>query len=174
MVANTNLLRESKLSFKGSKNPPAHIGGLDRGELRGRLGPSVRVVRNQLVARVATAFAPFGLGPGAFSMLTLIAANDGCSQADLARETLMDKSAVVAVIDRLEAEGLVVRKRSRVDRRRHQLSLTAKGETLFGEMRAAVQIVEDPIETALSPAELTQLITLLERVRKALETNPLR
>src|SRR5512139_1677866 len=155
----------------GSPEAPAAADtvGLNEGYLHGRLGPSVRVVRNLLVARVGAAFAEFGLRPGAFSMMTLIAANEGCSQNDLARATAMDKSAVVAILDDLEAKGLATRVRSERDRRRHHLSLTREGEKLRRAMQRAADVVEEPIVRELSSSEIGHLLSLLERVRRVLE-----
>ncbi|MEI9963967.1 MAG: MarR family winged helix-turn-helix transcriptional regulator [Caulobacteraceae bacterium] len=128
----------------------------------------MRLVRNLLAARVMAALAPFGLRSGAFSTMALIAANPGCSQAELGQELAMDKSAVNAILDELEAKGLAVRVRSAEDRRRHALTLTAEGERRMREMHRVSSAVEQPIREALSPAELEQLLRLLERAQRAL------
>jgi DNA-binding MarR family transcriptional regulator len=152
----------------------AASGGLDRGKLRGRLGPELRMVRNLLLARVSAAYAPFKLRPGGYTMMALIAANPGCSQSDLSREIAMDKSAVVAILDDLFAKNLVRRTRSPSDRRRHNLELTEEGETLLQAMQPASELIEQPIADALSPKERTQLVSLLERIRLAMEACPLK
>jgi len=148
----------------------AGIAGLELGMLSGHIGPTVRVVRNLLANRVVEAFTPFGLSPAAFSMVVLIRANQGCSQSDLAREVALDKSAVVPILDDLETRGFILRQRSPVDRRRHELSLTEAGIALHDEVRRVARTVEQPIRDALSADEVAQLLTLLRRVRNVLET----
>jgi DNA-binding MarR family transcriptional regulator len=141
---------------------------LDPGITEEFLGPRVRVLWNLLSAKMLEALEPFGLKTGGFSTLALIAANPGCSQTELARALGMDKSAVVAVIDDLEAKGLARRVRSAEDRRRHALEATASARSLIDQMHAAVQAVGRPIRQALSPEEYRLLLSLLERSHRAL------
>jgi DNA-binding MarR family transcriptional regulator len=141
---------------------------LDPGLNKGFVGPKVRVLWNLLSARMVAALEPFGLRIGAFSTLAMIAANPGCSQTELARGLGLDKSAVVAIIDELEKRGLAKRVRSAQDRRRHALSITAKGEALMHRMFKPVSKVGLPIREELSPKEMEQLLSLLDRAYQAL------
>jgi DNA-binding MarR family transcriptional regulator len=139
-----------------------------RGPLERAIGPRVRVLRNLLTVRSVGVLAPFGLRTGALTAMSLISANQGCSQADLARELGLDKSAVVAIVDDLEKGGLAVRDRSAKDRRRNRLSLTAKGEQTMQAMYEAAVGQEHPIREALTPEEFERLLTLLDRAYDAL------
>jgi DNA-binding MarR family transcriptional regulator len=144
---------------------PARFG---RGPLEKAIGPRVRILRNLLTVRSGGMLARFGLRSGALTAMSLISANKGCSQADLARELGLDKSAVVAIVDELEKGGLAVRDRSPKDRRRNLLSLTPKGaETMLAMYEAAVS-KEQPIRAALGPQDHAQLLALLDRAYDAL------
>ena len=132
------------------------------------LGPRVRVLWNLLSGRMLAALEPFGLKTGAFSTLALIAANPGCSQTELARTLGMDKSAVVPIIDELEARGLARRVRSPEDRRRHALVATEAAQSLMDQMHEAVSAVGRPIRDCMTPEEYRTLLTLLERSYAAL------
>lgn len=147
---------------------PRIMPGMKRGALEGHVGPHVRLVRNLLAARVLATFAPFGLPSGAFSILALIGANPGCSQADLAREAGLDKSLIVALLDDLEVRGIIRRTRCEQDRRRNLLRLTPAGTAMLREMNAASASIEQPIEEALSKDEIEQLCDLLNRAYLAL------
>ncbi len=114
------------------------------------------------------ALEPFGLKTGAFSTLALIAANPGCSQTELARTLGMDKSAVVPIIDELEARGLARRVRAPDDRRRHALVATEAAQPLMDQMHLAVANVGRPIRQTMSPEEYRILLSLLERSYTAL------
>lgn len=138
----------------------------------GFVGPKVRILWNLLNARMVAALAPFELRAGAFSAMALISANPGCSQKELALALGMDKSAVVAVLDDLERRGLVSRVRDERDRRRHTLSLTREGEALMHKMHPAVLKPGLPIREALSPEEMEQLLSLLDRACRALAAAP--
>jgi|SRR4051812_44309184 DNA-binding MarR family transcriptional regulator len=152
---------------------PNATGELHPGLLADFVGPKVRVLWNLLSAGMIEALAPFGLRTGAFSALALIAANPGCSQNQLAQGLGMDKSAVVAIVDELEARGLATRVRQTEDRRRHALKLTAKGKALMQRMLKPASQPGRPIREALSPRELQQLLSLLDRACRAMmQANP--
>ena len=146
--------------------------GLDWGLLDGAVGPHVRLLRNLLTSRSLTALAPYGLPPGSLSLLTLIHANPGCSQSELAQATGLNKSAVVAILDELERRGLASRGRVANDRRRNSLTVTSAGEEQLHQMFAVQIAQEAPIREELSQAELRQLITLLNRVNRAVARAP--
>ncbi|MBO9574887.1 MAG: winged helix-turn-helix transcriptional regulator [Sphingobium sp.] len=141
--------------------------GVDLGVLGESVGPVIRQLRNQLVVRIVQAFDRFDLRSGSFSTMALIAANPGCAQSDISRETGLDKSVVVALVDELEQRGLASRARSQDDRRRNILTLTPAGEAILAEMTAVVQDVERPIREAMTEDELETMIRLN---RKALQT----
>jgi DNA-binding MarR family transcriptional regulator len=142
--------------------------GVDMGVLGSSLGPVVRLLRNHLASRIMLAFEPYGLRTGSFSTMALIAANPGCSQSDIARETGVDKSVVVALVDLLEARGLAERTRSTRDRRRNALTLTAAGRAQLREMHGLALEVEAPVRAALSEAEMETLIHLNRKALQAL------
>jgi DNA-binding MarR family transcriptional regulator len=138
------------------------------GLLGGFLGPQLRLLWNLMSARMVAQLAPFGLRSGAYSTMALISANPGCSQNQLARALGLDKSALVALLDELEARGLATRVRPAHDRRRHALTLTRQGEALLREMQQPVAEAGRPIRESLSPQETRQLLSLLERAYAAL------
>lgn len=141
---------------------------LSPGMTAGYVGPKLRLLWNLLSARMMDALEPYGLRLGAFSTMALISANPGCSQIQLARAVGLDKSALVPILDELEARGLAGRTRSLQDRRRHALFLTPQGEALMERMLGPVRQAGQPIRDALSSEEHEQLIVLLERAYAAL------
>ena len=136
------------------------------------VGPRVRVLWNLLAASMAKALAPFGLRSGGFSALALIAANPGCSQNQLARALGMDKSAVVALVKELERRGLAARVPGRDDRRFRALKLTTKGKIVLDRMMEPGMQPGQPIRDALTPREMEQLLSLLDRACRAMMQPP--
>jgi len=106
------------------------------------------------------------LTPGQFGVLVVIDANPGLSQTRLGSALGIDRSTVVAVIDRLEARGLVVRRPSPHDRRSHALHLSETGNTVLKRVTERVRAHEKIIAGDLSDAELASLISLLDRVAR--------
>ena len=144
------------------------LDGVDLGVLAGALGPVVRLLRNHLASRIVEAFGPYDLRTGSFSTMALIAANSGCAQSDIARETGVDKSVVVALVDALEQKGLAARTRSPHDRRRNALTLTEKGHALLHEMHQIALAVEKPVRDVLTPEEMETLVSLNRKALQAL------
>jgi DNA-binding MarR family transcriptional regulator len=102
--------------------------------------------------------------PGHFGVLVVIEANRGLSQSALARALGIERSTMVAVIDALEARGLVERRNSTTDRRSYALTLTERGRALLKRLKPLVRQHEARIGSALSGAERAQLIDLLHRL----------
>lgn len=136
--------------------------GLDYGILPGLIGYQLR--RAQLAAFQHFAAATGGMTPGRFGVLTLIAANPGLSQSDLAAALGIDRSTLVPVIDELEAKHLVARLPSPSDRRTNALHLTREGEASRHECERRVRRHEDDMAGQLTEGERRQLVALLARL----------
>src|SRR3954468_9982075 len=73
---------------------------------------------------------PFNLRPVEYTVLTLIAENPGGSLVRLARALPVTPPTITAIVERLEAKGLIGRQASEQDRRAHVLHVSAKGADL--------------------------------------------
>lgn len=142
-----------------------------RGILPGLVGYALRRAQVAVFQDFARAFAELGapLSPGEFGILALVAANRGMSQTALARAVGVDRSTLVPILDRLEARGLVRRRRSAEDRRTHALELGLEGGRMMPSFEAAVRRHERRIQRGLSAAEGCRLIELLDRLRQGAE-----
>ena len=83
--------------------------------------------------RIAAREAEDATGASAAQLFVLqqLAVAPAASLADLAARTLTDASSVSTVVARLVARGLVARRAAAGDRRRAELSLTARGRALL-------------------------------------------
>jgi DNA-binding MarR family transcriptional regulator len=131
------------------------------------------LARNQLAIReeAERALAPLGLGGGAVDCspkhvvcLSLIASEGPMSQQALGELISMDRTTVVAVVDWLELNGLVERRRNPTDRRAYALEITAEGRRWLREAEAALRGVERRFLAPLSGEERRQLVGLLRRL----------
>jgi DNA-binding MarR family transcriptional regulator len=105
-----------------------------------------------------------GVTPGQFGVLTLIGSNPGASQSTIAKAIGVERSTMVAVIDGLQARGLVDRRVSETDKRSYALMLTAEGAALTTRVRKRVRTHERRIAAGLSEDEKQTLIDLLRRI----------
>src|SRR5438876_750009 len=107
---------------------------------------------------------PFGLRPVEFTMLSLINENPGGSPAQLAKALAVSAPNISMWIDRLEAQGWVVRRRDDNDKRAQQLRLTAKGAGLVAKATEQVLLGEQKAFAHLSEGERTILVELLHKL----------
>lgn len=132
------------------------------------LGPRVRLLRNNLNARSIAVSEPFGLPTGSLTIMSLIERNPGSSQKELADKAGITGPGLVSLVDELEQRGLVKRERSSTDRRRNMLVLTESGQETVAALFKVVTEIEAPIRQELSREELTQLLSMIDRVLVAL------
>lgn len=71
--------------------------------------------------------------------IKIIAQESPITVSELARTTYLHPATVVGILDRLERQGLVARKRSTIDRRVVRLELTGDGHALVKKAPKAAQ-----------------------------------
>lgn len=140
---------------------------LDHGLLPELIGYNLRKAQIAVFQNFQSAVAPYDITPGQFGVLILIRENTGLSQSELGTAVGIDRSTMVAVIDRLEGRGWVVRAPSPSDRRSYALELSPEGERLVEELIPKVRAHERQMARDLSKEQQQQLIDLLQRVSRA-------
>jgi DNA-binding MarR family transcriptional regulator len=93
-----------------------------------------------------------------------------CTQQSLASTLEMDGTNIVGLLNELEAEKLIERRRSSEDRRRHVVELTDAGATQLAKAELALAAVEDEVLGALDESQREALHTLLLQAARGGET----
>jgi DNA-binding MarR family transcriptional regulator len=96
-----------------------------------------------------------------FSVLYVVDINPGLAQARVAEALAIERARLVLMLDRLEERGLLVRSRSKADRRSHALHLTPAGRDLLKVLLAVQAEHETRINTLLGSDGRGQLLRLL-------------
>jgi len=99
-----------------------------------------------------------------FLIIATLAHREADSAAQLCKSFSYDAGAMTRMVDRLEAKGLVRRRRCTDDRRLINLELTESGWALFPRMKALSAAVKTRFLAGFSKAELEQLEGYLQRM----------
>lgn len=132
-------------------------------ELDGLLGYRLRRAQGAMHRDFMAAVSQLELTQKQAATLWLINANPGVSQVSVAAALDMDRATMMSITDRLEERGLVIRKRSIVDRRRQELYLTPAGISRLRKVKARIGEHEVRIKALFKPGELTALLDALKK-----------
>src|SRR3954471_21409580 len=113
--------------------------------------------------RFEKALKPSGLTPRHLGVLFEVDARPTSQQALI--ETIgVDPSKLVGLLNDLEADGLIVRKRDPDDRRRHIVEVSAKGSARLEDAKKAAAAVEEELLAGLDADRRAELLVLLAQV----------
>ncbi len=125
-----------------------------------------------VAAQFSARLAPLGLEPRQFALLRRVAAHEGDSQQTMGECLGIPPSRMVALVDELEARGLLERRPSPSDRRAHALHLTAAGKCLLAKAIALAAAFEGELTQDLDEATRPRLIEQLDRIAERLGVPP--
>lgn len=135
-------------------------------EPRGSSSPAFLLA--QVGAHAASRFAErlrqLELTPAYAGIVRILAATPGITQHALAMALGTVPSRLVALVDELEAKGLLERQSDDDDRRRYALRLTEKGTAMLQSIGRIAREHQQKLLAALSEEERRQLAILLQRV----------
>ena len=115
-----------------------------------------------LVGRIVSeALAVEGTHRYQLAALATLDAFGAVSQAELCRRTNIDRSDINAVVNVLEAEGIVTRVSDPDDRRQNIVEMTETGKARFVRLKAGLAEAEDRALAPLAPADRRELLRLL-------------
>jgi DNA-binding MarR family transcriptional regulator len=110
------------------------------------------------------ALAPFNIHARDLGVLLVIDRFEPASQQQVAERLGVDRTTMVAIIDALEAKGIIARRPDAQDRRRNVVELTPAGQDILRRATAASDAAEAELLAPLAPEEGEQLRDLLARV----------
>jgi DNA-binding MarR family transcriptional regulator len=148
------------------------IGGKAVEELGRSTGFLLALLGQDALRRLRDALTDHGLKPRQFQILDLLAERGQIGQRELGEITAIDHSILVTMLNPLEADGLVERKRSCTDRRRHEVSITPVGKRRLTGAARAQREAEDALFAGLSEQQRDQLRNLLITLRDTNHTEP--
>jgi DNA-binding MarR family transcriptional regulator len=112
---------------------------------------------------------PLGINGRELAVLLLLQAREPESQQQAAARLKVDRTTMVALLDGLEAKGLVERHADDEDRRRNVVALTDAGNQALRKAVRASDKAEHQLLGGLNETEQAQLRALLSRVAEGNE-----
>jgi MarR family transcriptional regulator, lower aerobic nicotinate degradation pathway regulator len=110
------------------------------------------------------AYEKAGLHPYHHAILALLDEGSSETQGAIAEALGYDKGQLVGLLDELEGDKLVERRRDTVDRRRQMVAITPAGRKTLDRLRRLSAAIEDDFLAPLSASERKELHDLLLRV----------
>jgi DNA-binding MarR family transcriptional regulator len=101
--------------------------------------------------------------------LSYVRDHDGAPQQELAEALCMDANNVVLLLNELEDDGQIARRRDPHDRRRHLVELTPQGALALTLAEEAQETIEDEVLQALDVSERATLWRLLTQALQGAE-----
>jgi DNA-binding MarR family transcriptional regulator len=131
-------------------------------------GLLLALLGQEAMHRLRAAHTAHNLKPRQFQVLGLLHDHGGLAQRDLVHEMDMAPSMLVTLLNPLETDGLVSRRRDPADRRRHLVTLTPAGEKQLTNASRAQKDTEDALFAALDNEQREHLRALLLAMRDGL------
>jgi DNA-binding MarR family transcriptional regulator len=102
-----------------------------------------------------------------YCAFALIGANPGISPANLARFLVLDKSRASDLIDTLESESSIVRRKNATDHRRLGIYLTQEGMNRLANLVVEMKQEDERLHRLFNEEERRQFIGFLSRLAEA-------
>jgi DNA-binding MarR family transcriptional regulator len=131
---------------------------------------ALNIVRtsDQFENRLGRLFREYGLTFSQYNILRILRGEGGPLPAlEIADRMIRVVPAITGLVDRLEKQGLVARRRCDEDRRVVYVAITDKAKGILRQLDKPLQELHSSLLKHLSRAELKQLNSLLEKARRS-------
>jgi len=103
-------------------------------------------------------------GTGKIGTLLIVSKHPGIRPSDIANIIMRDKSSMGRLLDKMELQGLLIRKASSSDQRSLSLYLTGKGQHLAKEVIKLSREQDDEFFNMITPEEKFLVINIFKKI----------
>lgn len=111
---------------------------------------------------------PLGIVPGQFPALLALWERDGQTQKELVVKLDVEQATMANTLNRMERDGLILRKDHPSDGRAKIILLTPKAQSIRDEAYASASAVNDQALAELSQEERVQFVSFMQRIIRKL------
>ncbi len=134
------------------------------GSLDHSLGWMLNSAARLVQRRFNTKLQPHGVTPPQWGVLVALWEQDGLPLSELAKRSYFDGPTMTGIVDRLEASGLVDRRRDSQDRRVISVYLTDAGRALNGVLPALSDTTNREAVAGIADDELARFSDTLRKI----------
>ena len=134
------------------------------------IGYQLKRAYNMLRALLETAFETEELNFSQWTVLVRLRDGVARNSAELSRSLNYDTGSLTRLLDQLELRKLVVRRRSRSDRRVHDLALTPAGRAMVTALTPRVVEIHNRVLAGFSKTEAEHLLRSIGKLISGIET----
>lgn len=144
-----------------------HVEGDDDiGEIQNIVGFHIRLAHGAVYRHFTEMFADLGLTQKQVSVLWLTDDHPDIAQTELAQRMRMDRATTMAIVNRLQARGYLIRGKSPSDGRKQTLNLTPAGRKALAVAKEAIIEHERWLKSRFTDREVEALIEMLARIHE--------
>lgn len=141
---------------------PPEQSAVDQSALLDSIGYNCLQTYLALVPELKKQLATLGLRPVEYTILSVVKRNSGITQKRLGETIKVSPPNLATVLDRMELDGLLARRRNPLDKRSQTLVLKARGDALCDQ--AEVLVAQAEAVPQLSETERQTLLSLLQKI----------
>ena len=145
---------------------PHVAGDEDIGEIRNIVGFHIRLAYGAVYRHFTDTFAHLDLTQKQVSVMWLVDDHPDIAQTGLAQRMRMDRATTMAIVNRLQSRGYVVRGKSASDGRKQTLNLTDVGRAALVIAKSAIRQHEQWLKSRFTAREIATLVELLTRIHE--------
>lgn len=134
---------------------------------RADLAAMLEPLRRALLSAEIDVLTAHGLTMWAYVVLLGLGARPVRTQAALADAIGADRTRIIAVLDDLQARGLISRRPDPADRRARLVALTSAGRRLRDSAQASIQMGEERLLATLEPTDRSGFLNALRQLSAA-------
>lgn len=141
-------------------------GDEDIGEINNIVGFHIRLAHGAVYRHFTETFSDLDLTQKQVSVLWLVDDHPDIAQTGLANRMRMDRATTMAIINRLQKRGFLVRGKSKTDGRKQTLNLTDGGRQALASAKVAIREHEKWLKSRFKKKEVDMLIEMLSRIHE--------
>lgn len=141
-------------------------GDEDIGEINNIVGFHIRLAHGAVYRHFTETFSDLELTQKQVSVLWLVDDHPDIAQTGLANRMRMDRATTMAIINRLQKRGFLVRGKSKTDGRKQTLNLTDGGRQALASAKVAIREHEKWLKSRFKKKEVEMLIEMLSRIHE--------